>query len=123
MQHVVGADDVGAHGLHGEELAGRHLFQCGGVEDVVHAVHGVANRLGVAHVADQEPNLRCELGALLLQTVTHVILLLLVAREDADLLEVRVHEVLEHGVAEAARAARNHEGLTCEWRVTHYYLQ
>lgn len=114
MQHVVGADDVGAHGLHGKELAGRNLLQCGGVENVVHAVRGVANRLGVAHVADQEPHLRCELGALLLKAVTHIVLLLLITREDANFLELGVDEVLEHGVAEAARAARDHKGLASE---------
>ena len=43
--------------------------------------------------------------------MAHVVLLLLVAREDADLRQVGVHEVLEHGVAERARAARDHEGL------------
>ena len=114
VQHVVGADDVGAHGLHGEELAGGHLLQRRGVEDVVNAAHGIAHGLGVAHVADEEAHLGGELGAALLQAVAHVVLLLLVSGEDADLLEVRVHEVLEHGVAEAARTACDHEGLTCK---------
>ena len=81
------------------------------MEDVVHAAHRVAHGLGVAHVADEEPHLGGELGAPLLQPVAHVVLLLLVAGEDADLPEVRVDEVLEHGVAEAARAARDHEVL------------
>lgn len=119
MQHVVGADDVGAHSLHGEEFAGGYLLQSRGVEDVVHAVHRVAHGLGVAHVADEEPHLGGEHGAPLLEPVAHVVLLLLVAGEDADLLEVRVDEVLEHGVAEAARAACDHEGLACE--VCHLY--
>ena len=57
VQDVVRADDVGAHGLHGEELAGGHLLEGGGVEDVVHAVHGVAHALGVADVADEEADL------------------------------------------------------------------
>ena len=112
VKHVVRADDVGAHGLHGEELAGGHLLEGGGVEDVVHPVHGVAHALGVADVADEEAHLGGELGRLLLQTVAHVVLLLLVAGEDANLRQVGVHEVLEHGVAERAGAARDHEGLT-----------
>ena len=111
VEHVVRADDVGAHGLHGEELAGGNLLQGGGVEDVVHAVHGVAHALGVADVADEEAHLGGELGRLLLQAVAHVVLLLFVAREDADLGQVGVHEVLEHGVAERAGAARDHESL------------
>ena len=114
VEHVVRADDVGAHGLHGEELAGGHLLEGGGVEDVVHAVHGVAHALGIADVADEEAHLGGELGGLLLQAVAHVVLLLLVAREDADLGQVGVHEVLEHGVAERAGAARDHQGLVFE---------
>ena len=66
MEHVVRADDVGAHGLHGEELAGRDLLERRGVEDVVHAVHGVAHGLRVADVADEEANLTGELRTLLL---------------------------------------------------------
>ena len=85
MQDVVRADYVGAHGLHGEELAGGNLLEGGGVEDVVHAVHGVADALGVADVADEEAHLGRELGGPLLQAVAHVVLLLLVAGEDADL--------------------------------------
>ena len=111
VQHVVRADDVGADGLHGEELAGGHLLEGGGVEDVVHAVHGVAHALGVADVADEEAHLGGELGRPLLQAVAYVVLLLLVAGEDADLGQVGVHEVLEHGVAERAGATRDHEGL------------
>ena len=42
---VVRADDVGPHGFHGEELAGRNLFQCCRMEYVVHSVHSRAYRL------------------------------------------------------------------------------
>ena len=61
VQDVVSADDVGAHGLHGEELAGGHLLESGSVEDVVHAVHGVAHALGIADVIDEEAHLVGEL--------------------------------------------------------------
>lgn len=123
VQHVVRADDVGSDGLHGEELAGGHLLQGGGVEDVVHAVHGVAHALGVADVADEEAHLGGELGGPLLQAVAHVVLLLLVAREDADLGQVGVHEVLEHGVAERAGAARDHKGLVFESAIHNRSIQ
>lgn len=123
VEHVVRADDVGAHGLHGEELAGGHLLEGGGVEDVVHAVHGVAHALGVADVSDEEAHLGGELRGLLLQAVAHVVLLLLVAREDADLGQVGVHEVLEHGVAERAGAARDHKGPVFEYTIAHFKLQ
>ena len=123
VQDVVRADDVGADGLHGEELAGGNLLEGGGMEDVVHAVHGVAHALGVADVADEEADLGGELGGPLLQAVAHVVLLLLVAREDADLGQVGVHEVLEHGVAERAGAARDHKGPVFEYTIAHFKLQ
>ena len=41
--------------------------------------------------------------------MTHVVLLLFVAGEDADLLDVAIQEAAEHGVAEAARAAGDEE--------------
>ena len=123
VQDVVRADDVGAHGLHGEELAGGNLLEGGGVEDVVHAVHGVAHALGVADVADEEAHLGGELGRPLLQAVAHVVLLLLVAREDTDLGQVGVHEVLEHGVAERAGATRDHQGLVFESAIHNRSIQ
>lgn len=43
--------------------------------------------------------------------MTHVILLLLIAGEDADFLDVAVQEAAEDGVAEAARAAGDEEGF------------
>ena len=123
VKDVVRADDVGADGLHGEELAGGHLLEGGGVEDVVHAVHGVAHALGVADVADEEAHLGGELRGLLLQAVAHVVLLLLVAGEDADLGQVGVHEVLEHRVSERAGATRDHQGLVLEYAIAHFKLQ
>lgn len=123
VQHVVRADDVGAHGLHGEELAGGHLLEGGGVEDVVHAVHSVAHRLGVADVTDEEAHLGGELRGPLLQAVAHVVLLLLVAGEDADLGQIGIHEVLEHGVAERAGAAGDHQGLVFKYAIAHFELQ
>ena len=89
------------------------------MEDVVHAVHGVAHALGVTDVADEEANLGGELRRPLLQAVTHIVLLLLIAGEDSDLSQVGVHEVLKHGVAKATRAARDHEGLAAKCTVVH----
>ena len=51
-QHVVSADNVGLDGLNRKKLAGGHLFQGGGVEDVIHAVHGVLEALKVPHIPD-----------------------------------------------------------------------
>ena len=94
VQHVVGTDDIGLHRLHGKELAGRNLFQCSSVEDVVHTRHGVADGLWVADVADVEFDLFGMLWMLRLKLVTHIILLLLIAGEDANPLQVRVQKML-----------------------------
>ena len=112
MQHVIGADDVSANRLHGEELTRRDLLESSRMEDVVHTVHRIANGLGVAHVTDEEANLGGKFRTTLLQAMTHIILLLLIAREDANLLELGVNKVLKHGITKAACTARDHEGLT-----------
>ena len=104
VEDVVRTDDVGAHGLHGEELAGGHLLQGGGVEDIVHAGHGVPHRLGVAHIAYVELDLLGGLRVLGLKLMAHIVLLFLIAGEDANLTDVGFQEVLQHGVAERAGA-------------------
>ena len=88
VEHVVRTDDVGAHGLHGEELTGGHLLQGSGVENVVHSRHSVPHRLGIAHVAYVELDFLGGLRVLSLEHMAHVILLFLVSREDADLADV-----------------------------------
>lgn len=108
MEYVVRADDVRLYRLHREELAGRHLLERGSVEDVVHARHGVAHGLRVAHVADVELDLLGLLRVPGLEPVAHVVLLLLVAREDADLPEVGVQEMLEYGGTEGTGSAGDH---------------
>ena len=94
MEHIVGANDIGANGLHGEELARGHLLKRSCMEDVIDSVHSITHRLGITHVADEEAHLGGELGRALLQAVTHVILLLLIARENANFTDVGVHEML-----------------------------
>ena len=51
VEDVVRADDVRAHGLHGEELAGGNLLERSGVEDIVHPRHGIPDGLRIAHIA------------------------------------------------------------------------
>ena len=93
VQDIVRADDVRLHGLHREELAGGHLFQRCRVEDVVDAGHGIPDGLRVAHVADVESNfLRC-FRMFSLQFMPHVVLFLLIAREDANFFQVRIQKV------------------------------
>ena len=88
-EDVVRADDVGPHGLHGEELAGGHLLQSGGVEDIVHPGHGPPDGLQVPDVANVKLDLIRYLRHSGLVLVAHVVLLLLIPGEDADLANVR----------------------------------
>ena len=108
VQNVVRADDVGAHSLHGEELAGGYLLERSGVEDIVHPRHGIAHGLRIAHVADVELDLLGVLRLLRLKLMAHIVLLLLVAGEDADLLEVGIQEVLEDGGTKGTGSAGDH---------------
>ena len=108
VEDVVRADDVGLNGLHGEELAGGDLLQSSGVEDVVHAGHGVLDGLGVADIADIELDLLGSLRVPGLKLVAHIILLLFVPGEDADLLQVRVQEVLQDGGTKGTGTAGDH---------------
>ena len=93
MEDVVRTDNVCAHGLHGEELAGGHLFEGCGMEDVVYAGHGVPHSLRVAHVAYVELDLLGSLRVLGLELMAHIVLLLLVPGEDANLADVGFQEV------------------------------
>lgn len=69
------------------------------MEDEIHPAHRLLDAALVAHVADVE----LELGAVV--ALAHVVLLLLVTAEDADLADVGVEEALEDGVAEGTGAA------------------
>ena len=101
VQHIVGAGDVGADG---------HLFQRRRVENIVHAGHSVPHRLRVAHIADVEFDLFGALRVPGLKLVPHIVLLLFVAGENADLLQIRIQEMFQHGGTEGTGAAGDHEG-------------
>ena len=70
------------------------------MEDVINAGHGIAHGLRVAHVADEELDLLRQLRHSGLQFMAHVILLLLITGEDADLTDVGIHEMLKNGGTE-----------------------
>ena len=110
VEDVVRADDVGLNSLHREELAGRNLLQSSRMENVVNTRHGVLDRLRIADIADVELDLLGGLRVLGLKLVSHIILLLLVAGEDANLLEVRVKEVFQNGRTERTSTTSNHKG-------------
>ena len=93
-EHIVGADDVGPHGLHGEELTGGHLLQGGGVENIVHPGHGPPNGLQVPDIANVKLDFVRHLRHPGLILVAHIVLLLLIPGEDADLADVGGEEAI-----------------------------
>ena len=113
-EHVVRAYQIGLNRLHREELAARHLLQRRGVEDVIHSRHRAAAALQTADVSDVELYFVRVLRHTCLVLVAHVVLLLLVSGEDADLRYVCLEEAVEDSIAETARPAGNHKGLTRE---------
>ena len=78
------------------------------MEDVVHPRHGISHRLRIAHIADVELDLLRIFWMLGLKLMAHIILLLLVAGEDADLLEIGIQEMLEDGRTEGTGTAGDH---------------
>ena len=113
-QHIIRTDNVSAYRLHGEELAGGHLFEGGGVEDVVHPAHGTTDGLQIPHVANIEFDLIRHFRHLYLKFMAHIVLLLLIAGEDADLADVGRKKAVENGVAERAGPTGDHEGFVFE---------
>ena len=108
VQDVIGTDDVGLDSLHGEELAGRNLLQCSGMENVVNAGHSVTDGLRVADIADVELDLLGSVRVLGLKLMAHIVLLLLITREDANLLQVGIQEVLQNGRTKRTSTTSDH---------------
>ena len=107
-QDIVRADDIGLNGFHREELTARDLLQCCGMEDVIHARHGVAARLQVAYVSDKKLDLVCHVRVFHLVFVAHIVLLLLIAGEDADFPDVCTEETVQHCVTEGSCSTGYH---------------
>ena len=101
FQQVVGADHVGLDRFHRVELTGGNLLERRRVEDIVDAAGRVQDAREVAHVADVELQLR------IVVLLAHVVLLLLVTAENADLRDAGVEEALQHCVAERTGATSN----------------
>ena len=114
IEGVVCTDDVGLDSFHREELTAGHLLQGCCMEDVVDALHGIAERTLVAYVADIELYLACYLGHTSLEVMAHVVLLLLVATEDTDLADIGLEKTIENCVAEAAGASGDEEDFVFE---------
>ena len=116
VQHIISTDDVGLDGLHGEELAGRNLLQSSSMEDVINTGHCVTDRLRIADIADIELHLLGVLRVLGLKLMAHIILLLFITREDTDLLQVRIQEVLQNGRTKRTSTTSDHKGCVIKCR-------
>ena len=116
VQNIVRTDNVGLDSLHGEELAGRNLFQCGSVENVVNTGHCVTDGLRIADIADVELDLLGGLRVLGLKLMAHIVLLLLITRENADFLQVGIQEVLQNGRAKRTSTTSDHKGCVIKCR-------
>ena len=108
VQDVIGTDDVGLNGLHGEELAGRNLLQSGSVEDVINTGHGILDRLRVADLADVELHLASSLRVFCLKLMAHIVLLLLVTGENSNLSNIGLQEMFKYCITERTSTTSNH---------------
>ena len=93
-EHIIGSFYIRANSLHREELARRYLLQGSSRKDIVDARHSDVDRFLIAHIADVEFHFR------ILEHVAHIILLLFIAGEDADFLDVGLKEPAKYGIAE-----------------------
>ena len=100
-QYVVRTLHICAYSLHRKELTRGHLLQRGCTKHIVHANHSQIYRLFVADVSDIELYFR------ILQHVSHIILLLLITREDANFLNITVEKTAENCISERTRTACN----------------
>ncbi len=114
IKGVIGANHVGLHGFHGEELAAGHLLEGGGMEHVIDALHGILEGALAAHVANVELDLAGHVGPLSLILVAHIVLLLLVTREDADFTNICSKETVQNRIPETSSASGNQEDLVFE---------
>ena len=116
MQDIVRANDVSLNSLHWEEFAGRDLLQCSGMENVVNTRHSVLDGLRIADITDIELDFLSRFWVLSLKLMAHIILLFLIARENADFLEVRIKEVFQNSRAKRTRTTSNHKSCVIKRR-------
>lgn len=86
------------------------------MEDVVNTGHSVLDGLRVADITDVELDLLGCFRVFCLKLMAHIVLLLLIAGEDADFLEIRIQKVLQHGGAERTGTTSDHKGCVIKCR-------
>ena len=116
-EHVVGADDVGLHRLHGEELTGGDLLQRSCAEDVVDTIEGVSYAAVIAYITD------VVLDLVIMVMMAHVILFLLITTENPDLGDVGSEESLKHRIAERTGATGDEDGFVGKHNCLSLYVK
>ena len=115
IEHVVGTNHVGLDGLHGEELAGGHLFEGSGMEHIIHALHGILQCGLIAYITNIEANFVSDFRHASLKVMPHVILFLFIAREYTDFAYIRAEKAVQHRIPKTPRASRNQEDFVFEY--------
>ena len=88
------------------------------MENIVHAVHGIPDRGQIPDISDEELDLSGDLGHGCLKLVAHIVLLLLIPGEDADLPDIGFQKPVQHRIAKGAGAACDQKGLSRK-QITH----
>ena len=89
-QHVICTLHVRTHSLHREEFTTRNLLKGSGREHIIHTSHSEIHRFTLANITNIKFHLMSYLRTLCLQEMTHIILFLLISREDTNLLNVAI---------------------------------
>ena len=85
------------------------------MEDIVDARHGIATTLQMAHIANEKLDFVGYIRIFGLILMAHIILLLLIARKDADLANIGPEETVQHSIAKRTCATCNQEGFICKY--------
>ena len=99
---ILSAKHIGFNCFYRKELARRHLFQSRSMEYVINSMHCILNRSQVTHIANIESDLLSHLRHLRLIFMAHIILFLLITRENTNLSNIRTQESIHYRMSETA---------------------
>src|SRR3546814_3615959 len=81
--------DICANRFHRIKFAGRHLLECGGMENIIGTLHCLTDAVVIPYITDIESQL------LVRQRNAHVVLLLLITAKDTDLPNARIQKTVQ----------------------------
>ncbi len=113
LDHVLRAEDVGLDRLERVVLAHRHLLERRGVDHHVDVLHRTVEAVAVAHVADEEPQLRV---LVVRERLLHLELLELVSRvhDHSANARIAVEDGADELLAEGTGSSGDKDGLAVE---------